>query len=62
MKKKVAIAAASVSSTEAFPMLGLALQQEVPTVVASMPGRKVGRSARTLALMADWRWWWLVSN
>jgi hypothetical protein len=40
-KKKVA--AASESSTEAFPTAGLALQLEVPTTVAaSIPGRKVG--------------------
>jgi hypothetical protein len=38
-KKKVA--ATSVSSTEAFPMAGLALQLEVPTVTASIPGLKV---------------------
>jgi hypothetical protein len=43
VNKKVIAAAASVSSTEAFPMAGLALQLEVPTVVAaSIPGRKVG--------------------
>jgi hypothetical protein len=41
-KKKVTAAAASVSSTEAFPMARLALQLEVPTAVASIPGRKVG--------------------
>jgi hypothetical protein len=42
-KKKVATAAASVSSTEAFPMVGLALKLEVLTVAtASIPGRKVG--------------------
>jgi hypothetical protein len=40
-KKKVV--AASVSSTEAFPTTGLALQLEVPTTeVASIPGQKVG--------------------
>jgi hypothetical protein len=38
-KKKVAVT--SVSSTEAFPMAGLALQLEVPTVTASIPGLKV---------------------
>jgi hypothetical protein len=38
-KKKVA--ATLVSSTEAFPMAGLALQLEVPTVMASIPGLKV---------------------
>jgi hypothetical protein len=43
VKKKVIVAVASVSSTEAFPMMGLALQLEVPTVVtASILGRKVG--------------------
>jgi hypothetical protein len=49
-KKKVGVAVASVSSTEVpnychqlFPTTGLALQLEVPTVVAaSIPGRKVG--------------------
>jgi hypothetical protein len=40
VKKKVD--AASVSSMEAFPMVGLALQVEVPTAVASIPGPKVG--------------------
>jgi hypothetical protein len=43
VKKKVTVAVASVSSTEAFPMMGLALQLEVPTVVtANILGRKVG--------------------
>jgi hypothetical protein len=43
VKKKVVAAAASVSSTEAFPTVGLALQLEVPTVVVvNIPGRKVG--------------------
>jgi hypothetical protein len=43
-KEKVAMAAVSVSSTEAFPMVGLALQLDVPTAVAaaSIHGRKVG--------------------
>jgi hypothetical protein len=42
-KKKVATTAASVSSTEAFPMVGLTLQLEVPTTTASsFHGRKVG--------------------
>jgi hypothetical protein len=42
-KKKVAAATASVSFTKAFPMAGLALQLELPTVVAaSIPDRKVG--------------------
>jgi hypothetical protein len=41
-KKKVAVSAASVSSTEAFPMVGLALQLEVPmTTVTSIRGRKM---------------------
>jgi hypothetical protein len=42
-KKKVAVVAASVSSTEVFPMAGLALQLEVPMAVASsIPSRKAG--------------------
>jgi hypothetical protein len=42
-KKKVVVAVASVSSTEAFPMAGLALQLEVPTAAAAnIHGRKVG--------------------
>jgi hypothetical protein len=62
-KKKVVAATASVSSTEAFPTAGLALQLEVPTVaVASIRGQKVGRSAGTLAWMAGWRWWRPVST
>jgi hypothetical protein len=41
-KKKIVVAAVSVSSTEAFPMARLAPQLEVPTVAAaSIPGRKV---------------------
>jgi hypothetical protein len=41
VKKKVT--AVSVSSTEVFLTTGLALQLEVPTVVAaSIPGQKVG--------------------
>jgi hypothetical protein len=41
-KKKVDMATASVTSMEAFPMAGLALQLEVPmAVVASIPSRKV---------------------
>jgi hypothetical protein len=40
VKKKVVVA--SLSSMEVFPMVGLALQLEVPTVAtASIPGRKV---------------------
>jgi hypothetical protein len=43
VKKKVAAAATSVSSMEAFPTVWLALQLEVPTTTApSIPGRKVG--------------------
>jgi hypothetical protein len=34
-KKKVAVATALVSSTEAFPMMELALQLDVPTAVAA---------------------------
>jgi hypothetical protein len=41
-KKKVTAAAALVSSKEALPTVGLSLQLEVPTVVASNPGSKVG--------------------
>jgi hypothetical protein len=42
-KKKVNVAAASVSSTEAFPAVELSLQLEVPTAVAaSILVRKVG--------------------
>jgi hypothetical protein len=39
-KKKVA--EASVSSTEAVPTAGLALQVEVPTTAVSIPSPKVG--------------------
>jgi hypothetical protein len=46
MKKNVAAAVMSVSSTEAFPMVGLALQLEVPTVAASIYGLKVGKECR----------------
>jgi hypothetical protein len=42
VKKKVATTTASVSSTEAFPMAGLALQLEVSMAAASIPGLKVG--------------------
>jgi ribosomal protein S12 methylthiotransferase accessory factor YcaO len=43
VKKKVIAAAVSVSSTEAFPMAGLALQLEVPmAAAASIRGWKVG--------------------
>jgi hypothetical protein len=42
-KKKVAAATTSMSSTEAFPTTGIALQLEVPTAaVASVPSWKVG--------------------
>jgi hypothetical protein len=42
VKKMVAAAVASVSSTEAFPTTGLALLLEVPTVAANIHGPKVG--------------------
>jgi hypothetical protein len=43
LKKNVTITAASVTSTEAFRTVGLALELEVPTaVVVNIPGRKVG--------------------
>jgi hypothetical protein len=43
-KKKVAVAVASMSSTEAFLTTGLALQLEVSTVATtSIPGQKVGQ-------------------
>jgi hypothetical protein len=39
VKKKVVVATASVSSMEAFPMAGLVLQLEMPTIaVASILG------------------------
>jgi hypothetical protein len=42
VKKKIVVA--SGSSTEAFPMAGLALQLEVPTTATtSIPDRKVGK-------------------
>jgi hypothetical protein len=41
VKKKVATAAVSMSSMEAFPTAGLALQLEVPTVAANNPSLKV---------------------
>jgi hypothetical protein len=53
MKKNVAAAVMSVSSTEAFPMVGLALQLEVPTVAASICGPKVGEECRNSDLY-DW--------
>jgi hypothetical protein len=50
-KKKVAVATASVSSTEAFPTAGLALELEVPTTAAaSIPGQKVGEECWNSAL------------
>jgi hypothetical protein len=50
VKKKVVAVAASVSSIEAFPTVGLALQLEVPTAGAvSTLARRWGRSAGTLA-------------
>jgi hypothetical protein len=55
VKKKVDVAAALLSSTEAFPMAGLALQLELPMTAASIPGLKVERSAGTLVWMAGWR-------
>jgi hypothetical protein len=43
VKNKVVAAAPSMSSTEAFPTAGLALQLEVPMVAAtSIPEHKVG--------------------
>jgi hypothetical protein len=43
VRKKTVAVAASVSSIEAFSMVGLALHLEVSTVVMdSIPGRKVG--------------------
>jgi hypothetical protein len=49
VKKKVTVAAASVSSTEVFPTSGLALQLEV----ASMSGWKVGGGG-VLELWPGW--------
>jgi hypothetical protein len=43
-KKKIVVAATSVSSTETFPTMGLALQLEVPmAVTTSIPSQKVGK-------------------
>jgi hypothetical protein len=42
VKKKVDAAVVSVSSTKTFPMVGLTLQLEVPTMMISIPGSKVG--------------------
>jgi hypothetical protein len=41
VKNRVIVAVASVSSTEAFPPTGLALQLEVPMAATSIPGLKV---------------------
>jgi hypothetical protein len=63
-KKKVAAAAASVSSTEAFPTTGLTLQLEgCPQWrrPVSLAGRW-GRSATTLTWMIGWRRWRPVSS
>jgi hypothetical protein len=50
-KKKVIAVAVSVSSMEAFPMVGLALQLEVPTaVVANIRGQKVGEECWNFGL------------
>jgi hypothetical protein len=49
VKKKVVAVTTLVSSTKEFPVTGLALQLEVPTMVASICGPKVGVSAGTLA-------------
>jgi hypothetical protein len=43
VKKKVDAARVLVSSTEAFPMAGLALQLEVPMAAANIPDPKVGK-------------------
>jgi hypothetical protein len=40
--KKVTATTTSVSSKDAFPMVGLALHLEVPTAVPSIPDLKVG--------------------
>jgi hypothetical protein len=42
VKKKTATVVVSMSSKEAFPTMGLALQLKVPTMVTSIPGPKVG--------------------
>jgi hypothetical protein len=53
-KKNIAAAAASVLSTEAFPMAGLALQLEVPTAsAASIRSQKVGEECWNFGL-DDW--------
>jgi hypothetical protein len=50
-KKKVIAATASVSSTEAFPTMGLALQLEVHMVgAANIPGQKVGEECCNFGL------------
>jgi hypothetical protein len=48
--KKIAVATASVSSTEAFPTVGLALQLEMPTVATSIPGLKVRKECYNFGL------------
>jgi hypothetical protein len=54
VKKKVDAVAASVSSTEAFPTMGLALQLEVPRWRRPVfSARKWGRSVGTLPWMVD---------
>jgi hypothetical protein len=64
-KKKVA--AMSVSFKEAFPMIGLALQLEVPMAAASIPSLKVGEECwnsgldarlEAVAPVSSWRWRW----
>jgi hypothetical protein len=63
--KKVTVA--FVSSTEAFLMVGLALQLEVSTAATSIPGLKVGEECWNFDLdawlevmAATWRRWWLI--
>jgi hypothetical protein len=51
VKKKVT--AASVSSKEAFPTVGLALQLEVPMVASSIAGTKVGEECWNSCLDAQ---------
>jgi hypothetical protein len=46
------VAMALVSSIEAFPTAGLALQVEVPTAAASIPGLKVGEECWNSSLNA----------
>jgi hypothetical protein len=49
-KKKVI--AVLMSSTKAFPMVGLALQVEVPMMAVSIPGQKVGEECWNSSLDA----------